>query len=287
MPRPARRPIGTQSHSIGRRRARPLGAHGQRTIYRSCFTHVLDPRVDIPARYGTPTLLWVGGDGITPTVGPVLTAAGAPGTVEGPHVTRHGARLIDGTFDGATDRYVSATSIDPALGEDWIFACLFRAPREPQGTNRFLFSTRTTGDGIIIYPYTVTTPYSIYVYVDGVGAPVSIDAGDISYGARHVLLFIGDRDGNITSWLDHVAGGVAAHPAGAIGTGLGLGIAARPDGASRLDCGISWLAWWTGVGIADRWNADSAAMAKDLMWRATVGDGPVGAASYTCASPAS
>ena len=261
------------------------GAKGQQVVYSPQATHIFDPRTDIQKLYGAPSLLWVAGDGNTPTVGPTMTAAGTPTLVGGPYRLPSGDRSSVEMYGHNTCR-VGTTSIDPPIGHDFVVALGIQVHRTDLVANDFLFTTRVAGRGLQVYYHSGFSPDRIYTLILGDATGVA-STGIPAFGTHNILVMVAKSGATVRSFLNLVEGAAYNFPAGAIGTGAGFSIGGRIDGALSTAGGLSFAVMWSGIGIADHWTAGTDARVKDFTWRSSVANAHMGGASLSRASIAS
>ena len=283
------------SEFIRRRRPRlPLGGQEQYILLDHLLSHVDDARDlaradGLGGTFGIPRFLWVDGDGETPTIGPVLTTAGAPLSGQpAPWELEGGSPVIVEEYDGVSNRTTAVPDLDPTIGQDIIIAALVRLT--PGGGPGFPFILATANlaiQGYSLFYGTGTTNVTLRV---GDGATSVTSNIPVPLGTLALLVGIIDGDGNTEISLN---GGAPVAPAvtpvaGALSPGDGLGLGSRPNGASDYEGGILSAAIWIGNGIADDWIAGGYARVAQLAQR-ILGIYPLqgGVAAFTRDSAAS
>jgi hypothetical protein len=230
--------------------------YGLRERYELPLTSVANPRDYLVTRWGTPAFCWVAGDGNTPTVGPALTATGAPGSIAGPWELADGTRLPLEVHGGATLR-ASAAPLDPAVGEDAVVVVIGRMP--PAGAaGEVLFSTMAgTGQGITLRLAASNQLVAAVRTAGGAEATSTPAAAHVSPSGVFVAVITYDRTTDtVTLWTPGATGGAGGVTDGAI-TGGGIGLGALPGGGSPISSGGAILAaaYYVGAGIAPSWAA--------------------------------
>lgn len=253
------------------------GKYGLRERYELPLNFVANPRDYLVSRFGTPSFVWVAGDGNTPTVGPALTATGTPGSLAGPWELEDGTRLPLEMATGTSCR-TSATKIAPANAggvttEDVVIPLIGVIPSANADIYRYI-STRTIAglQGFEISLATAAAPALYAVAATSGGSAVSQPAAShIARGGLFVAVLIYNCTANtVVLWTPGGVGAAGAVPAGTV-TGGGLGVSAMPDGSLKLSAGAGVLAtaFYKGAGLAAAWAADTYARCKELTALAT------------------
>lgn len=238
------------------RRKMPHGASGQMLEYHLPLDYVFDPRVDIPALFGTPDFLWVAGDGNTPTVGPALTLTGTPTVGVTPHQTKSGGALASEVGSGSSNRTTATPALDATAGQDIVLAALVQFPKTT--TNQYILTSRDAGDaGVSLWASNGLATLTVYDGTTAVSSTVSAELGSVA-------LVIGLVDGDGNSEIS-INGATPVDPettpsAAPLGDGVGVGLFSRVDKSLDYEGGIIWVSGWVGDAIYDVWSANSYAM---------------------------
>lgn len=252
------------------------------------FDRIHDPRDT--GIYGSGLrLLWVAGDGDTPTVGPALTAIGAPVAEVAPYQLEGGADVALEGYDGATYRR-SLVPIDPGAGEDTVVVAIGRMPlyQAAPGYQRII-STLVPGtlNGAMLCLNNTNT--QLLWRVQGAGGAAGVGAAGIAPGGLYVAIGLYDRSADaIVLWCDGAVSAPSALPDGALAGG-GIALGADVDGVMPIGpgAGLACAAYLIGTGIAAQWAADSYARCAELAQRLTgVRPSHGGAPTYARASAA-
>lgn len=282
MPRPTRRPISTQSHSIGRQRARPLGAHGQHTIDASGPYTYVSEWPDAPAGGGTLLLDWGDGDGAVPRVwgGAPLTPAGVITAGVG---TPWGG--VTASNFAALSSYTSADArLDPGT-DDRVIVCLFRVL--DAGVDFLCATLNSVGANI---GWTLRTLNGITVRVivrDHLGASVTRDyPACIQKGTWTLAIAVLDKDSLISLYIGANNTPVTiAMPGGMIDSTNGFGINANNAGTNSGATEIARVRVYGGANIAPVWNGGAVAFMQRSILGIQPASGP--APTFSRASMAS
>lgn len=224
-------------------------------------TYIRNPRTELTSIVGTASnFLWVAGDGNTPTIGPALTATGSPGSVESPYQLEDGTALNWETYTGAEyRRKADDATLTPADNEDFVIAALVNLPRDTTTYYEILGSWGNSSKGWFLGAYTGTGDIALSIYANSMSMPyVSAALGRVA-----MLVFVVNRDGNATGYLNGVAGTPAATPAGSIPTGH-VSLGTRGDTSWTYKGGILFTAFWKGSGLNEIWTANSNELIKKV-----------------------
>lgn len=218
---------------------------------------VLEPRNALaiyPLTYASswPTALdayrvfdWRSGNGTTPTIGPALSAGGTPAAgYPTPWQTVAGVAQTSTLFDSTEYYRQTATSLDPAAGQDVVIAMVL-ASINP-ATSRTMCGTRTSKG----WCFSQGALNIVSLLVTGDSSETVTGAASNS-GAWIFVVGRIDRDGTVSCFVNGTQGTPAACPAGALGVGAGIGLMSEPDGSWPGFGYVHRLVVYNGAGIAD------------------------------------
>jgi hypothetical protein len=241
----------------------PPGAVGQYTLLDHPFTYIDDPRSLVDENPDI-NLLWVAGDGNTPTKGPQMSATGSPTAAESPYQLSSGVAVASEIHTITTNRYTN-NPLDPLLSNDVILQIVFR-PSRGAANSRYISNRSTTADkGFSLY--TINTGTTLVWLVNN-GSNI-FNLSNIISGSWMHSVFIIDRTNNLLqTWIngqltdsDSIAG------LGSISSSNPLVMMAG-DGATG-DGDIAFFSLEYGNAVAAKWVADSHAMIKEAAHRFT------------------
>lgn len=237
--------------------------------------YVLDPTelMDASNPWGIPTLLWIDGDGTTPTASPnpLLSLATTGVVVPGkpmPHTYPSGVDATGEEYSGASWRRDNVNLVDPALADDVVVAVKYRMQQPLLNSGSLYMACGTYGDsgagahpskGWAIGKY---TNHRLCFVFYAVGGNVFVLGPDTPFtpGSVNICIAVVNRDANMQAWLNGVAGAAAATPGGSVaGNGFGIGDGLAGPWPYTVGAGtrVEWLAAWYGADLWEAWTADS------------------------------
>jgi hypothetical protein len=234
------------------------GSVGQFTLFDLPGDRVGDPRIVIPRDFGTPSLLWVPGDGNRPTLwngAPLapgdpdpIALTGVPTFIDSPY-----AGLLSEMRNGAVKRetianYVLADNHDLVVAIMWFCdaAATYALSCRPGGlvgfdmfANAGFLYSRFCGGGAAGTAQTALA-------IPGAGA--------MGFVLHHMVVDRSDAVAGVKQYINGVLNGSAACPVGASNPDK-LAFMAQSGAAGAGLRGSVLVAIWMGIGEADRWTA--------------------------------
>jgi lysophospholipase L1-like esterase len=258
-----RQPLGASPdvRTPSTRTREPAGSTGQQDIFDLDLSHLRDLRTGIPAIAASPVVLWVAGDGGTPTVGPPLTVNGSPVTTSSPWSDSAGADIPIDVNDGSTDYYQQTTGdLDPGSTEDVVFSFTIETPADVSA-QKTVFAQRDVTGGRGFQMVTSGDNFIVTIVGDSTKTMSFAAAASTLY---HMTCVIGRNGNTIALWSNGVRVDTDTAPAGEIVNSIPFTLMAKSNGATRWGGKMLFFVEWQGVGIAAAWLADDDARVLEL-----------------------
>jgi len=233
--------------------------------------YALDPHTLVgDAIFGTPTILWIDGDGPTPTVSPnpLLTLATSGVVLPGqpmPHTYPSGIDATGEEYDGTSWRADVVNDVNPTDTDDIVVACKHRmSPGALAGGYHLHASTFRNPGGTLRgwFVYDLGNYMGFSMYSAG-GFRDVLSTGFLVPGSPGITVAVANRNGNMQAWHNMLTGAQEVTPLGA-NNGNGFAVGAATNGAAPVRAGarLEWVAAWYGAGLWEAWTASSNRLVK-------------------------